>query len=121
MGAIDAPPLRIATPEVFMEMDYDSDDGSDGEYLGETEEYTDSFDEADHFHTLNLDAMQEEPRDGHGGGEVVHMAVKNYSIQKAAKYKVLESDRYKYVCRCKQHEACCAWNLRVSCINIGYW
>ncbi|MED6182930.1 hypothetical protein PIB30_033247 [Stylosanthes scabra] len=31
--------------------------------------------------------------------EVVHTAVKNYSIQKNAKYMVVESDRIKYHCR----------------------
>ncbi|MED6210613.1 hypothetical protein PIB30_065788 [Stylosanthes scabra] len=95
VGAIAVAPLRIATPDVSIEMDSGSDDGSDGEYLGETEESSDSYDEADfvdetqvarrfllpaptaipdlasvssYFHTLNLDAMQEEPREGHGGG-----------------------------------------------------
>ncbi|MED6184295.1 hypothetical protein PIB30_046090 [Stylosanthes scabra] len=92
---IAAAPLQIATPDVSVDMDSGSAEGSDGEYLGETDESSDSFDEADfvnetqvgrrflllppaampdlasvssHFHTLNLDAMEEEPREGHGGG-----------------------------------------------------
>ncbi|MED6146701.1 hypothetical protein PIB30_036937 [Stylosanthes scabra] len=48
VGAIAAPPLRIATPDVSMDMDSGSDDGSDGDYLGESEESTDSFDEAEY-------------------------------------------------------------------------
>ncbi|MED6195097.1 hypothetical protein PIB30_034837 [Stylosanthes scabra] len=147
VGAIAPPLQRIATPDVSMDMDSGSDDGSDGDYLGESEESTDSFDEAEyveesqvgrmfllpapaaipdlasvssHFHMLNLDAMQEEPREAHGGGgndylnlddgeefrvghrfscrEAVHMAVKNYNIQRAAEYRVKEFDQNKYVC-----------------------
>ncbi|MED6198106.1 hypothetical protein PIB30_062847 [Stylosanthes scabra] len=87
MGAIAAPTTLDR---------HTGDDGSNGEYMGETKELDDSFDEAEyvaetqhgrrfllpapaaipdlssvssHFHTLNLDAMQEEPRDGYGGGE----------------------------------------------------
>ncbi|MED6220723.1 hypothetical protein PIB30_047600 [Stylosanthes scabra] len=37
--------------------------------------------------------------------EIVLMAVKNYSIQRNAEYKVVESDRLKYHCRCKHHES----------------
>ncbi|MED6125745.1 hypothetical protein PIB30_071625 [Stylosanthes scabra] len=92
---IAAAPLRVATPNVSVDMDSGSGEGSDGEYMGETDESSDSFDEAEfvdetqvgrrfllpapvpisdmasvssHFHTLNLDAMEEEPREGHGGG-----------------------------------------------------
>ncbi|MED6223074.1 hypothetical protein PIB30_070485 [Stylosanthes scabra] len=87
--------------------------------------------------------MEEEPREGHGGGgddyvnlnggeefrvghhfscrEAVHMAVKNYNIRRAAEYRVLESDQYKYVCRCKQHEAGSPWRVRVAMrTNHGY-
>ncbi|MED6171594.1 hypothetical protein PIB30_042120 [Stylosanthes scabra] len=153
---IAAAPLRIATPDVSMEMDSGSGEGSDGEYLGETDESSDSFDEVEfvdetqvgrrfllpapaavpdlasvssHFHTLSLYAMEEEPREGHDGGEddyinldggeefrvghrfscreAVQMAVKNYNIRRAAEYRVLESNPYKYVCRCKKHESGC--------------
>ncbi|MED6184304.1 hypothetical protein PIB30_046175 [Stylosanthes scabra] len=171
VGAIAAASFRIVTPDVSADMDSGSDDGSDGEYVGETEELSDSYDEADyvdetqvarrfllpapaaipdlasvssHFRTLNLNAMEEEPREGHGGGgddyinldggeefrvghrfscrEAVHMAVKNYNIRRAAEYRVVESDPYKYVCRCKQHGAGCPWRVRVALrTNLGYW
>ncbi|MED6211461.1 hypothetical protein PIB30_073853 [Stylosanthes scabra] len=94
-----------------------------------------------HFHMLNLDDMEEDVRDGGRGNdylnldggeefrvghrfscrEAVHLAVKNYNIRRAAEYRVLESDQYKYVCHYKQHEAGCPWKLRVSLrINLGY-
>ncbi|MED6223822.1 hypothetical protein PIB30_077861, partial [Stylosanthes scabra] len=93
VGHIAVAPLRIATPDVSVDMDSSSGEGSDGEYLGETDESSDSFDEADfvdetqvgqrflllapaaildlasvssHFHMLNLDVMEEEPREGQG-------------------------------------------------------
>ncbi|MED6123283.1 hypothetical protein PIB30_047618 [Stylosanthes scabra] len=93
VGAIAAPPLRVATPEVSMELDFELD----VEYLGETDDSSDSSEEAhyvaethevrrfllpapaaipdlsdvsSHFHTLHLDAMQEEPREGFGGGMI---------------------------------------------------
>ncbi|MED6170579.1 hypothetical protein PIB30_032382 [Stylosanthes scabra] len=95
LGLIAAPPLRIATPSVSMEMDSGSEGGSSEDYQEETEESTDSFDEAEyvdesqvdrmfllpasapipesssvssHFHSLHLDAIHEEPREAHGGG-----------------------------------------------------
>ncbi|MED6137842.1 hypothetical protein PIB30_068824, partial [Stylosanthes scabra] len=98
VGPIAAAPLQVATPDVSVDMDSGSGEGSDGEYLGETDESSDSFDEAEfvdetqvgrrfllpapapipdmasvssHFHTLNLDAMEEEPREGHGGGGTI--------------------------------------------------
>ncbi|MED6209585.1 hypothetical protein PIB30_056156, partial [Stylosanthes scabra] len=144
-GPIAAAPIRIATPDVSVDIDSSSEEGSDEDYQEETDESSDSFDEAvsSHFHTLNLDAMEEEPREGHGGGgdhyinldggeefrvghrfscrEAVHMAVKNYNIRRAAEYRVLESDQYKYVCRCKQQEAGCPWRVRVAMrTNHGY-
>ncbi|MED6223023.1 hypothetical protein PIB30_069995 [Stylosanthes scabra] len=75
-----------------------------------------------HFHTLSLDEMTKVQREGFGGGgedygldggsefqighrfstrEAVHMAVKNYNIRRASEYRMVESDPYKYVCRCK--------------------
>ncbi|MED6224596.1 hypothetical protein PIB30_085636 [Stylosanthes scabra] len=98
VGPIAATPLQIATPDVSVDMDSGSGEGFDGEYLGETDESSDSFEEADfvdetqvgrrfllpapaaipdlasvssHLHTLNLDAMEEEPREGHGGGGTI--------------------------------------------------
>ncbi|MED6175877.1 hypothetical protein PIB30_082402 [Stylosanthes scabra] len=46
--------------------------------------------------------------------EVVLMAVKNYSIRRNGEYKVIESDRLKYHCRCKHHAAGCPWMIRVA-------
>ncbi|MED6209290.1 hypothetical protein PIB30_053249 [Stylosanthes scabra] len=82
-----------------------------------------------HFHTLDLDAINEEKLtdiwdegydyDLDGGvefrvrhrfcsREAVHIGVKNYSIKGAAKYKVLEFDSMKYHCVCKQSaNGCC--------------
>ncbi|MED6189471.1 hypothetical protein PIB30_096270, partial [Stylosanthes scabra] len=83
VGPIAAAPLRIATPDVSVDMDSSSEEGSDEDYhQGETEESSDSSDDEDfvddtqvgrsfllpapaarpdlasvssHFHTLNLD------------------------------------------------------------------
>ncbi|MED6203814.1 hypothetical protein PIB30_003105 [Stylosanthes scabra] len=96
-----------------------------------------------HFHTLHLEDMDEELMEGFDGGgdyydvdggeefrvghrfskrEAVHLGVKNYNIRQASKYSVVESDPYKYVCRCKRGEAGCPWYIRVSLrINLGYW
>ncbi|MED6133131.1 hypothetical protein PIB30_025607 [Stylosanthes scabra] len=96
-----------------------------------------------HFHTLHLEDMDEEPMEGFGGGgdyydvdggeefrvghrfskrEAVHLGVKNYNIRRASEYRVVESDQYKYVCRCKQGEGGCPWYIRVSLrTNLGYW
>ncbi|MED6108608.1 hypothetical protein PIB30_025736 [Stylosanthes scabra] len=38
--------------------------------------------------------------------------VKNYNIRRASEYRVVESDQYKYVCRCKQGEGGCPWEVR---------
>ncbi|MED6195623.1 hypothetical protein PIB30_039691 [Stylosanthes scabra] len=46
--------------------------------------------------------------------EAVLMAVKNYSIQRNAEFKVVESDRLKYHCRCKHHAAGCPWMIQVA-------
>ncbi|MED6214968.1 hypothetical protein PIB30_108573 [Stylosanthes scabra] len=96
-----------------------------------------------HFHTLYLDDMAEVPREGIGGGgddydvqgglefrvghrfstrKTVQMAVKNYSIRRAAEYRVVESDPHKYVCRCKLSALRCPWSIRVALrTNLGYW
>ncbi|MED6107410.1 hypothetical protein PIB30_013519 [Stylosanthes scabra] len=170
-SAILAPPLRIATPDVTMEMNSDSGDVSDGEYIDDTESSSKSFVEAQfvpetqpvrtfllsttalipdlsfvscHFHTLHLDAMREEPIDGFGGGgqyyinldegknfmvehhfncqEAVYLTMKNYNIRNAAEYRILESNQYMYVCRCKQSDVGCPWSIRVALrINLEYW
>ncbi|MED6177615.1 hypothetical protein PIB30_099819, partial [Stylosanthes scabra] len=81
-GPIAAAPIWIATPDVSVDIDSSSEEGSDRDYQEETDESSDSFDEADifcetqvgrrflmpapaaipdlasvssHFHTLNLD------------------------------------------------------------------
>ncbi|XP_015955606.1 uncharacterized protein LOC107479992 [Arachis duranensis] len=54
--------------------------------------------------------------------EAVLIAVKNYSIRQNVEYKILESDRLKYQCRCKQFTNGCPWTLRVAlCHNLNYW
>ncbi|MED6113323.1 hypothetical protein PIB30_069735, partial [Stylosanthes scabra] len=42
--------------------------------------------------------------------EAVQTAVKNYSIRRNAEYRVIESDRIKYHCRCKHAEDGCPWS-----------
>ncbi|MED6148053.1 hypothetical protein PIB30_049575 [Stylosanthes scabra] len=52
----------------------------------------------------------------------VQTAVKNYSIRRNAEYRVIESDRTKYHCRCKHAEDGCSWRIRVALRqNFGYW
>ncbi|MED6151093.1 hypothetical protein PIB30_078944 [Stylosanthes scabra] len=46
VGPIAAAPLRIATPDVSADIDSSSEEGSDEDYQGETDESSDSFDEA---------------------------------------------------------------------------
>ncbi|MED6136713.1 hypothetical protein PIB30_058408 [Stylosanthes scabra] len=46
--------------------------------------------------------------------EAVHMGVNNYSIGRAAEYKLLESDSVKYHCVCKQSTNGCLWRVRVA-------
>ncbi|MED6141184.1 hypothetical protein PIB30_100802, partial [Stylosanthes scabra] len=53
--------------------------------------------------------------------EAVHTAVKNYSIRRNTEYRVVESDRIKYHCRCKHMEDGCPWSIRVVLRkNLGY-
>ncbi|MED6205441.1 hypothetical protein PIB30_017666 [Stylosanthes scabra] len=117
MGAIVVPPLRIATPDVFDEADFVDETQVGRRFLlPAPAAIPDLASVSSHFHTLNLDAMQEEPREVHGGGGndylnldggeefrighrfscrgVVHMAVKNYNIRRALEYRVRESDQY---------------------------
>ncbi|MED6213584.1 hypothetical protein PIB30_094835 [Stylosanthes scabra] len=82
-----------------------------------------------HFHTLRLHDMGEEPKEGFGRGgddydvdggqefmvghrfstrKAMQMAVKNYNNRRAVEYRVVESDPYKYICRCKQYGAGCS-------------
>ncbi|MED6199610.1 hypothetical protein PIB30_077493 [Stylosanthes scabra] len=54
--------------------------------------------------------------------QAVLMSVKNYSIRRNAEYKVIESDRLKYHCRCKHHTAGRPWMIRIALRqNLGYW
>ncbi|MED6163807.1 hypothetical protein PIB30_083619 [Stylosanthes scabra] len=80
------------------------------------------------YDTLDLNAMQLDPMPfGPGGAndynldgsvefwvghrlwsrEAVHLAIKNYSIRKSVEYKVIESDRAKYHCRCRHYASGC--------------
>ncbi|RYR74218.1 hypothetical protein Ahy_A02g008850 [Arachis hypogaea] len=53
--------------------------------------------------------------------ETVLIAVKNYSIRWNAEYIILESDRLKYHCRCKQFTNGCPWSVRVALRhNLNY-
>ncbi|MED6175136.1 hypothetical protein PIB30_075557 [Stylosanthes scabra] len=54
--------------------------------------------------------------------DAVQTAIKNYSIRRNAEYRVIESDRIKYHCRCKHAEDGCPWRIRVAFRpNLGYW
>ncbi|MED6165443.1 hypothetical protein PIB30_099583, partial [Stylosanthes scabra] len=54
--------------------------------------------------------------------EAVQTAVKNYSIQRNAEYRVIESDRTKYHYRCNHAADGCPWSIRVALRqNLGYW
>ncbi|MED6152642.1 hypothetical protein PIB30_093991 [Stylosanthes scabra] len=46
--------------------------------------------------------------------DTVLMAVKNYSIRRNTEYRFVESDRFKYHCRCKHYTAGCPWMIRVA-------
>ncbi|MED6175452.1 hypothetical protein PIB30_078503 [Stylosanthes scabra] len=46
--------------------------------------------------------------------EAVQTAIKNYSIQRNVEYRVIESDRIKYHCRCKHAADGCPWSIRVA-------
>ena len=48
------------------------------------------------------------------GKEVVLFAIKNYSIRKSVKYKILESDHIKYQDKCKYFENWCSWSICVT-------
>ncbi|MED6171645.1 hypothetical protein PIB30_042600, partial [Stylosanthes scabra] len=159
-GVIPCSPIDFTVPEVPMQSELNEGEDSDEEYVGDTEESSESSDGTEfvpesqcrrdfllpapapipdlssvssHFQTLYLDDMAEQPREGYGGGgedydvdggqefrvghrfctrEAVQMAVKNYNIRRAFEYKVVESDPYKYVCRCKQYAAGCPWSIR---------
>ncbi|MED6210797.1 hypothetical protein PIB30_067524 [Stylosanthes scabra] len=54
--------------------------------------------------------------------KAVQTAVKNYSIRRNAEYRVIESDRIKYHCRCKHAADGCPWSIRVALKqNLSYW
>ncbi|XP_057733931.1 uncharacterized protein LOC130949139 [Arachis stenosperma] len=54
--------------------------------------------------------------------EAVLQGVKNYSIRRSTKYRVVESDRMKYHVRCRHFTYGCPWTLRVTFRqNLGYW
>ncbi|MED6147961.1 hypothetical protein PIB30_048764 [Stylosanthes scabra] len=101
-GAILAVPIQFATPEV-------SDDDSDEDFVGNTDESSESSNGSkfvpesqkrqgfllpaptpildlssvgSHFHTLHLDDMVEEPKEGFGGGG------EDYDIDGGSKFRV---------------------------------
>ncbi|RYQ88577.1 hypothetical protein Ahy_B09g095685 isoform A [Arachis hypogaea] len=54
--------------------------------------------------------------------EVVVQSVKNYSIRRSTKYRVVESDRMKYHVRCRHFTYGCPWTLQIALRqNLGYW
>ncbi|MED6124180.1 hypothetical protein PIB30_056642 [Stylosanthes scabra] len=49
--------------------------------------------------------------------DIAMLAVKNYNIRRSAEFKVVESDKSRYVCKCKQFGAQCQWSIRVAKIK----
>ncbi|MED6212788.1 hypothetical protein PIB30_086878 [Stylosanthes scabra] len=94
VGPIATAPLRIATPDVSVDMDSSSREGSDREYLGETDESSDSFDEADFVDETQVGQRFLLPAPAaipdlasvsshfHTCREALQMAVKNYNIRR---------------------------------------
>ncbi|MED6165028.1 hypothetical protein PIB30_095794 [Stylosanthes scabra] len=98
-GAIIAAPIRTATPER-------SDDDSDEDFVGNSDESSESSDGSEFVRNLRR-------------GRVfcfLHQA--RYLIC----HPVVESGPDKYVCRCKRYDAGCPRLLRVALrTNLGYW
>ncbi|MED6110757.1 hypothetical protein PIB30_045745 [Stylosanthes scabra] len=46
--------------------------------------------------------------------EAVMLAVKTYSIRRSVEYKILESNRLKYVVQCAQFGPVCQWSIHIS-------
>ncbi|MED6185813.1 hypothetical protein PIB30_060661 [Stylosanthes scabra] len=169
-SVIPCSPINFTAPEVSVQMELDSDEEFDEDFVGDAEDSSESSNGTEfvpesqarrnfllpapapipnlssvssHFHTLHLDDMGEEPKEGFGGGgddydvdggqefrvghcfstrEATQMAVKNYNIRRASECIVVESDPHKYICRYKQYGAGCPWSIRVSLrTNLGYW
>ncbi|MED6176515.1 hypothetical protein PIB30_088972 [Stylosanthes scabra] len=159
-GAILASSIHFATPEMsdeesdedFVSNMDDSSEGSDSSYFVPESQMRRGFllpapalipelsSVGSHFHTLHLDDIEGEPREGFGGGgedydidggaefrvrhrfstrEAVHMGVNNYNIRRASEYRMVDSDPYKYVCRCKQYNAGYPWSLH-NIMGIAY-
>ncbi|RYR54030.1 hypothetical protein Ahy_A06g029278 [Arachis hypogaea] len=95
-----------------------------------------------HYHTLSLDAMQLDDPFNAGQGEdyntngglkfqighrfrnrdAIPMAVKNYSIRRNMEYRILELDRLKYRCHCKQFTNGCPWSFHLALHqNLNYY
>ncbi|RYR59546.1 hypothetical protein Ahy_A05g025445 isoform A [Arachis hypogaea] len=95
-----------------------------------------------HYHSVDLDTMHEripvsdtcgvdynldggmEFRVGHRfkSREAVLQGVKNYSICKSAEYRVIKSNRLKYLVQWRQVDSGCQWSLRVALRqNLRYW
>ncbi|MED6114028.1 hypothetical protein PIB30_076355, partial [Stylosanthes scabra] len=46
--------------------------------------------------------------------EIAMLAMKNYNIRRSSEFKVVESDRARYVCKCRQFGGQCQWMIRVA-------
>ncbi|RYR57200.1 hypothetical protein Ahy_A05g022938 [Arachis hypogaea] len=87
-----------------------------------------------HYHMLDLDAMHKKTsfsnmsRDDYNinvgvefridhrfkSREALMQGVKNYSICRSAKYRIVESGQLKYHVHCRQFAAGCPWSLHVT-------
>ncbi|XP_057734504.1 uncharacterized protein LOC130949925 [Arachis stenosperma] len=122
-------------PEIPDDGDEEEEEGMN--YYGDTQialtqpAISRSYDRLDHFTRLNLDAMtsdwsftqggsEEDPSNEFevgqqfGNKEEVMLAVKQYSIRRAAKYKIVESDHWRYNARCIQFGPSCNWSILIS-------
>ncbi|MED6142006.1 hypothetical protein PIB30_109178 [Stylosanthes scabra] len=100
---IPCSPIHVAAPEAAMQLEGNCEEDSDEDFVGD-------------------DGDTSESSDGSDTREAVQMAVKNYSIRRAAEYRVVESDPHKYICRCKLSALGCPWSIRVALwTNLGYW
>ncbi|XP_016191920.1 uncharacterized protein LOC107632778 [Arachis ipaensis] len=119
------------------EIPYDGDEEEEMNYYGDTQialtrpAISRSYDRPDHFTRLNLDAItfdwsftqggsEEDPSNEFEVGqqfknkEEVMLAVKQYSIRRAAEYKIVESDQLRYNAQCIQFGPDCNWSILIS-------
>ncbi|MED6164502.1 hypothetical protein PIB30_090761 [Stylosanthes scabra] len=131
--AVRIPPNRRASNLDDDQAGANSDGGDDDEFIPETQlpnaeqamglatitvPLRRVSEEAGHYLTINEEGM-------HSGSameiglkfsnrEIAMLAVKNYNIRRSAEFKVVESDRARYVCKCKQFGPQCQWMIRVA-------